>query len=45
MNGFYGYKKVMKDAEFIGDATADGDLRFFCSDYPVMIKKRVVRGL
>jgi len=39
MNGFYGYKTLMKDAKFISHATVNGDLRFFCSDYPVMVKK------
>ncbi|PLX68977.1 MAG: hypothetical protein C0603_04635 [Denitrovibrio sp.] len=39
MKGFYGNDTLMKDAEFIGEATVDGNLRFFCSDYPVMIKK------
>lgn len=47
MNGFYGYDKFMSDAEFLGEAFAQGDLRFFCSDYPVMIHqkgKNLVRG-
>jgi len=39
MEGFYGYKTFMKDAKFISKARVKGDLRFFCSDYPVMIKK------
>ena len=39
MKGFYGYDNFMQEAEFLGTASVKGDLRFFCSDYPVMIKK------
>jgi len=39
MKGFYGHDNFMLDAEFIGEATVNGDLRFFTIDYPVLIKK------
>jgi len=48
MRGFYGHENFMQDAEFLGEATVNGDLRFFTLDYPVMIKKtkggKPVRG-
>jgi gamma-glutamylcyclotransferase (GGCT)/AIG2-like uncharacterized protein YtfP len=40
MRGFYGYEKYLRDAEFLGCAYIEGDLRFFCSDYPVLIKRQ-----
>jgi len=39
MRGFYGHENFMQDAEFLGEATVNGDLRFFTIDYPVMIRK------
>lgn len=39
MKGFYGHETQMADAEFLGSATVNGDLRYFCSDYPVLVKK------
>lgn len=39
MKGYYGYKTIMQSAEFLGEASVNGDLRFFCSDYPVLVHK------
>jgi len=48
MKDFSGYDMYLKDADFVCDARVRGDLRFFCSDYPVMINRssgeRFVKG-
>lgn len=44
MRGLYGNKTVMADAEFLGTAEVPGELRFFSSDYPVMIKRYRGKG-
>lgn len=40
MQGFYGHELLMNDAEFLCEASVNGELRCFTLDYPVMIKKK-----
>lgn len=37
MKGFYGHSELMQNAEYLGAAGLRGELRFFCSDYPILI--------
>ena len=47
LKGQYGHEKYMQSAKYIEDAEINGDLRFFTSEYPVMIlndSKTYVKG-
>jgi len=37
MQGFEGHDSFMQDAEFLGEGTLKGDLRYFYSDYPILV--------